>query len=129
MANFKTQAAAAEAYAATGNASHAARVAKVDRSTLTRWLKSEDFLRLVEEASESELQESGTTATQHLNDLVTKAVQIVEKGLEGEASVSAGRLALDVIKVAAQLAPKDGLTSETPPLAALLKELDAQGDG
>lgn len=113
--------AAAEAYAATGNASHAARTANVNRSTVVRWLEQEDFQGLVAAASGDEPSPSATRA---LADLVPKAVAVVEKGLEGEATVGASRVALDVIKVAAQLGPKEGSTNEAPPLANLLRELD-----
>ena len=117
---------AAEAYAATGNASHAAREAKVNRSTVVRWLEQEDFQDLVASLNGSE---PSPTATRALADLVPKAVNVVEKGLEGEATVSAARVALDVIKVAAQLGPKEGSLNETPPLANLLKELDERKNG
>ena len=117
--------AAAKAYADTGNASHAARKAQVNRSTVVRWLEQEDFQDLVAQASGME---PSPTATKALADLVPKAVEVVEKGLGGEATVSAARVALDVIKVAAQLGPKEGSTNETPSLAGLLKELDERKD-
>lgn len=117
---------AAKEYVATGNASHAARTAGVDRSTIARWLKEEDFQRKLSEATDSP--EPSPAAQKALTDLVPKAVQVVEAGLEGEASVSAARIALDVIKVAAQIAPK-GSTDGIPPLADLLAELDAKNKG
>lgn len=112
---------AAEEYIATGNASHAARVAGVNRSTVMRWLKDADFQRLVSEASRVE--GPAPAATKALTDLVHRAVEVVEQGLDGEATVGAGRLALDVIKVAAQLEPK-GNPGESVKLADLLAELD-----
>jgi hypothetical protein len=113
---------AAREYVATGNASHAARKAGVDRSTVMRWLKDADFQRLVEEVGNPE---PSPEALRSLSDLVPKAVEVVEQGLQGDASVSAARIALDVIKVAAQMQPK-GSTDGTPPLADLIAQLDAK---
>jgi len=117
----RRQTAAAE-YAATGNASHASRKAGIDRSTMVRWLKDADFQRLLAEVGSPE---PSPEALKSLADLVPKAVEVVEQGLQGEASVSAARIALDVIKVAAQMQPK-GSTDGTPPLADLIAQLDAK---
>lgn len=115
--------AVAKEYAATGNASHAARTAGVDRSTVIRWLKDSDFQRLLAEINRPE---PSPEALKSLSDLVPKAVEVVEAGLQGEATVSAARVALDVIKVAAQMQPK-GSPDGTPALADLLAELDKNG--
>lgn len=123
MDNPKQKAAALE-YATTGNASHAARKAGVNRSTVMRWLNDAGFQELVREVREPA---PSPEALKSLSDLVPKAVEVVEQGLAGEATVSAARIALDVIKVAAQMQPK-GSTDDTPPLANLLAELDAKNE-
>ena len=89
---------------------------------MVRWLKDADFQRLLAEVGSPE---PSPEALKSLADLVPKAVEVVEQGLQGEASVSAARIALDVIKVAAQMQPK-GSTDGTPPLADLIAQLDAK---
>lgn len=117
---------AADVIAAGGTRSEAARQAEVDRSTVTRWVRDDDFQRLIleaqDDASPGGVAEQATLA---LSDLVTKAVGVIDKTLEGDKSmVASARVALDVIKTAAQLAPKGASGTDTPPLADLIDELD-----
>lgn len=116
---------AAVVYASTGNASEAARQAEVNRSTVTRWLADDEFQRLVAEAQDAETPgDVSEQATKSLTDLLHQAVSVIEKTLDGDKSlVSSSRIALDVIKTAAQLAPKQS-GKDTPPLADLISELD-----
>ena len=116
---------AAEIIANGGTGAHAARTAGVDRSTVTRWVRDPEFQRLILDA-----QESATTgdvseeATKSLSDLLPQAVAVIEKALSGDKTlVSSARVALDVMKTAAQLSPKKS-GNDTPPLADLISELD-----
>lgn len=117
---------AASIIATGGTASEAARQAQVDRSTLTRWVRDEEFQRLVTEYKDS-AQEVNVSdeANQSLSDLLPKAVSVIERALSGDKTlVSSARVALDVMKTAAQLAPKGQSGNEAPPLADLISELD-----
>lgn len=116
---------AAEIIANGGTGANAARTAGVDRSTVTRWVRDPEFQRLILDA-----QESATTgdvseeATKSLSDLLPQAVAVIEKALSGDKTlVSSARVALDVMKTAAQLSPKKA-GNDAPPLADLIAELD-----
>lgn len=119
---------AASVLAASGNGNEAARQAGVNRSTVTRWMANPEFRALIatyEEAPAPKDDDVSGQATKSLGDLVSESVSVIERALAGEKSlVSSARLGLDVIKTAAQLAPKGQSGNEAPPLADLIKQLD-----
>jgi transposase-like protein len=117
---------AAFALAAGTTSAEAARRAGVDRSTITRWLRDSEFTALIAKAANGS-EETGVAgeAQRSLSDLLPKAVDVIERALSGDKTlVSSARVALDVMKTAAQLAPKTGSGSDAPPLADLIRELD-----
>lgn len=115
---------AAVVIATSGNASEAARQAEVNRSTVTRWLRDPEFRALITEAEEDD-PEVSARAEKSLSDLLPQAVSVIERALSGDKTmVASARVALDVMKVAAQLAPKGQSGNEAPPLADLIAELD-----
>jgi len=91
----------------------------VHRSTITRWLKNDP-----------EFQEAlgGTVldAGRRLDQLVPEAITVLELGLKGKKTVSQARVALDIIKAAAQVGKLgDG---DTTAFQKRLAELDARNN-
>lgn len=117
---------AASIIATGGSGSEAARQANVNRSTIGRWLRDPEFQQAVvaykDQAEEVDVSDE---ANQSLSDLLPQAVGVIERALSGDKTlVQSARVALDVIKTAASLAPKGSSGDSTPPLADLISELD-----
>lgn len=106
---------AARIYKATQNVSETARKVGVHRVTLQRWVKEPGFLDLAVETV------TGTS----LDDLVPKAMHVLDSALEGQKVTQAQiRAALEVVKAS------NALKSAEPQgqsLAEVIAKLDAEG--
>jgi flagellar motor switch protein FliG len=91
----------------------------MNRATIHRWLKEPEFIALIDQFRAEIVAESQT-----LESLVPKAFNTLESLLNGDSGVSAStaRVALDVLKAAAQVrnASEQGETS----FEQRLRELD-----
>lgn len=120
---------AAAALAAGRSQAQAAREAGVHRATVKRWMEDPEFMALVEEKAPAE--QEVVQATKGLADLVPQALQVIEDALAGnQITPAAARVALDVIKTAAALQPKEfGDTSDAmPEWSTLIQELDERNN-
>ncbi len=107
----------------------AAREAGVDRATIGRWLKDQEFKEMVVTATDAEdsVEDPTVEAERGLSRLVPQAERVLEEALAGaDVSTQMARVALDIIKAARALEPKAGSGEDgTPTLASLISELDA----
>jgi hypothetical protein len=95
----------------------------VHRSTILRWAKNDpDFVEALQDAEQEEAKEG-------LDRLVPKALKTLEDSLtKGNVPTPKARIALDIIKAAAQVAKLDeGGTGSG--LAKRLAELDSRNNG
>lgn len=118
---------AAEVLAGGGTQAAAAREAGVDRATVGRWLKDDEFRALVSQARGA----SQAEAAGGLSGLVGPSLKLLEDALFGEVPVpiTKARLALDVVKAAASIekGSEAGGSQLADKLAAIsLKGVDAE---
>jgi len=121
---------AARALARGATQAAAGREAGVDRATIGRWLKDQEFKELVVTATDAEdtVEDPTVEAERGLSRLVPQAEHVLEDALAGaDVSTQMARVALDIIKAARALEPKAGSGEDgTPTLASLIAELDAE---
>jgi transposase len=92
----------------------------IHRSTILRWKDNDvEFAKAL--AKEAEDARSG------IERLVPEALKVLEKGLQGKVAIGASRVALDIIKAAAQVGKT--LEAENSGLAKRLAEIDLGNNG
>ena len=107
---------AARVFRATNNISETARQVSVNRTTIQRWLKDPEFLKL--EAPEEE------TPT-GLGQLVPKAMKVLDDALDGKRITQAQiRAALEVVKASNAFA---AFEERGESLAEIISKLDEEG--
>jgi len=104
-----------------GTQAQAARAAGVNRSSIIRWLANPEF---VEAITEHDLTQGASIG---LNSLVPEALRLLKQALDDDdVHAPRARIALDIVKAAAGLAPAG---ADTGTLLSRIAELDAQGVG
>lgn len=101
----------------------AARRTGVDRSTVGRWRKEQDFQELVLEIAESAPEELDSFT---LSSLIPLAHALLRKGLEGsDVAIGRARIALEVLKVAETASKETAVGDDS--FEKRLAELSAAG--